>query len=276
MTNKPLAGKIGLITGASRGLGQAFAVGLARAGMSLALTARTAVDLEQTLQLVSAEGVEGIAVSGDVSDGKAVRAIVESAESKLGPVDLLVNNAGVSEPFGPAWETDPEEWWRCQEVNVRGTFLCCHEVLRRMVPRRRGRIINVSSGVGTRPVSYMSAYGTSKTAVIRLSEVLAAEAQAFGISVFSISPGSVRTAMAEQILANSGAMKWFGWLEDLYKRGQNVTPEPATRLVIYLACGAADNLSGRFFGVAEDPADVVRRSEQVLREDMYGLRMRLP
>lgn len=276
MPGDPLGGKIALVTGASRGLGQAFAIGLARAGMSLALTARTAADLEQTLALVKAEGVQSIAITADVSDSRAVLAMVESTEQELGCIDLLVNNAGVSEPFGPTWETDPDEWWRCQEVNVRGTFLCCHEVLRRMVPRQRGRIINVASGVGTRPVAYMSAYGTSKTSIIRLSEVLAAEAQRFGISVFSISPGSVRTAMAEQILANNGAMKWFGWLEDLYQKGQNVTPQPATQLVLYLASGAADHLSGRFFGVAEDPADVVRRSEQILREDMYGLRMRLP
>ena len=276
MSRDALTGKVGLVTGASRGLGQAFAVGLARAGMSVALTARTAADLERTLELVQAEGVRGIAITADVADGRAVRAMVESAEQELGPIDMLVNNAGVSEPFGPTWETDPDEWWRCQEINVRGTFLCCHEVLRRMVPRRRGRMINVSSGVGTRPVAFLSAYGTSKASVIRLSEILAVETQPFGISVFSISPGAVRTAMAEKILGNPDAGKWFGWLEDLYKNGQNVTPEPATRLVLYLASGAADHLSGRYFTVAEDPADVVRRSEQVLREDLYSLRMRLP
>lgn len=277
MTGNVSAGQVVLVTGASRGLGQAFAVGLAHAGMSVGITARTVEGLKQTLHAIEDAGGKALAVQADIADRSAVAKVIREVEEQLGPIDLLLNNAGVSEPFGPTWETDPDEWWRCQEINVRGTFLCCHEVLRRMVPRQHGRIINVASGVGTRPVAYMSAYGTSKTSIIRLSEVLAAETQPFGISVFSISPGSVRTAMAEQILANNnGAMKWFGWLEDLYQKGQNVTPEPATQLVFYLASGAADHLSGRYFGVAEDPADVVQRSEQILREDMYALRMRLP
>ena len=273
MTGNVLAGQVALVTGASRGLGQAFAVGLARAGMSVGITARTSEGLKQTLRAMEDAGGKALAVQADIADRSAVAKVIREVEEQLGPIDLLLNNAGVSEPFGPTWETDPDEWWRCQEINVRGTFLCCHEVLRRMVPRRRGRIINVSSGVGTRPIAYLSAYGTSKTSVIRLSEILAAETQPFGISVFSISPGSVRTAMAEQILANSGAMKWFRWLEELYENGQNVTPEPATRMLCYLASGAADHLSGRYFAVAEDPAEVVRRAEQILRDDLYALRM---
>ena len=273
MTGNVLRGQVALVTGASRGLGQAFAVGLAQAGMSVGITARTAEGLQQTLRAIEDAGGKGLAVPADVADKKAIPGVVREVEEQLGPIDLLLNNAGVGEPYGLAWETDPEQWWRCQEVNVRGPLLYCHDVLRQMVPRRRGRIINVSSGAGTRPVAYMSAYVTSKTALIRLSEVLAVETQPFGISVFSISPGSVRTALAEQILANSGAMKWFGWLEELYQKGQNVTPEPATQLILYLASGAADHLSGRFFGVAEDPAEVVRRSEQVLRDDLHALRM---
>lgn len=273
MTGNVLRGQVALVTGASRGLGQAFAVGLAQAGMSVGITARTVEGLQQTLRAIEDAGGKGLAVPADIADGEAIPEVVREVEEQLGPIDLLLNNAGVGEPYGPSWETDPDQWWRCQEINVRGPFLYCHEVLRRMVPRRRGRIVNVSSGAGTRPVAYISAYAISKTALIRLSEVLAAEAQPFGISVFSISPGSVRTALAEQILANSGAMKWFGWLEELYQKGQNVTPEPATRLVLYLASGAADHLSGRFFGVAEDPAEVVRRSEQILRDDLHALRM---
>lgn len=273
MTGNMLAGQVALVTGASRGLGQAFAVGLAQAGMSVGITARTVEGLKQTLRAIEEAGGKGLAIPADVADGKAVAEVMRQVEEQLGPIELLLNNAGTGEPYGPTWETDPDKWWRCQEVNVRGPLLYCHQVLQRMVPRRRGRIINVSSGAGTRPVAYMSAYATSKTALIRLSEVLAAETQPFGIGVFSISPASVRTAMAEQILANSGAMKWFGWLEELYQKGQDVTPEPATRLILYLASGAADHLSGRFFGVAEDPAEVVRRSEQVLRDDLYTLRM---
>lgn len=265
--------KVALVTGASRGLGQAFAVGLAQAGMSVGITARTAEDLKQTLHEVEDVGAKGLAVPGDVADGKAVREAVEKVEDQLGPIDLLVNNAGVGEPFGPTWETDPDQWWRCQEVNVRGPLLCCHAVLPAMVERRRGRIINVASGAGTRGIPYMSSYVTSKAALIRFTEALAAETKQHGISVFCIQPGSVRTAMAEQILASSAENRWFGWLEEVYDKGWNLTPEPATRLILYLASGKADALTGRFFHAAEDPAEVVGRAEQILRDDLYALRM---
>src|SRR5689334_14442843 len=231
MRTESLSGKVALVTGASRGLGQAFAVGLAKAGMSVGITARTSPDLAETLRLIEAQSGKGIAVPADVTDGKAIPELVERIEKDLGPIDLLVNNAGMGEPFGPTWETDPEEWWRCQEVNLRGPMLCASAMLRRMVPRKRGRIINIASGAGARSLPYMSAYVTSKAALIRFSEVLADEVRPHGIALFAIRPGSVRTRMAEQILSASAGKNWFPWLEQVYERGDNVTPEPATRLI---------------------------------------------
>lgn len=274
MAEESLKEKVALVTGASRGLGKAFAIALANAGMSVAITARSVGDLNQTLQSVQQQGMKALAIPGDITSRKMVCDLVETVEQQLGPIQLLVNNAGIGEPFGPTWETDAEQWWRCHEVNVRGPLLCAHAVLQGMVQRRRGRIINVASGAGTRPIPFMSAYVTSKAALIRFSEVLALEAQPYGISVFSIQPGSVRTAMAEQILSGGEGKQWFSWLEDVYTKGENVTPEPATRLVLYLASGEADHLSGRLFAVPEDPEEVVRRSEQVLSDDLYTLRMR--
>ncbi|HEX2327153.1 MAG TPA: SDR family oxidoreductase [Candidatus Angelobacter sp.] len=274
MTTDELKGRVALVTGASRGLGQAFAVGLAKAGMAVALTGRTESDLAETLKMVQEAGAKGIASPADVRDRASIEQLVARVERELGSIDVLVNNAGVGEPFGPTWEVDPDEWWRCQEVNVRGPMLCSHAVLRAMVKRKRGRIINISSGAGTRSVPYMSAYVTSKAALIRFSEVLADEVREHGISVFAIQPGSVRTRMAEQILSSSAANKWFSWLEQVYERGENLTTEPATRLVLFLASGAADKLSGRFFNVAEDAKDVVSRAEEITAKDLYTLRMR--
>jgi 3-oxoacyl-[acyl-carrier protein] reductase len=274
VSNESLKGKVALVTGASRGLGQAFAIGLAKAGMPVGLTARTREDLAGTLRMVEEQGAKGIALPADVTDGKAITEVVAQVEKDLGPIDLVVNNAGVAEPFGPTWEIDPEEWWRCQEVNLRGPMLCANAVLRRMVPRGRGRIVNIASGAGAGSIPYMSAYVTSKAALIRFSEVLADELRPHGISVFAIQPGSVRTRMAEQILSTSAAKNWFPWLEQVYERGNDVTPEPATRLILFLASGAADSLSGRFFNVAEDPQDVVGRSEEIRSKDLYALRVR--
>ncbi|HYX52763.1 MAG TPA: SDR family oxidoreductase, partial [Candidatus Limnocylindrales bacterium] len=213
---------------------------------------------------------KAIAIPADVSDRAAVTALTARVERELGPIELLVNNAGIGEPFGPTWETDPDEWWRCQEVNVRGPMLCSHAVLREMVKRKRGRIIDIASGAGTAPIPYMSAYVTSKAALIRLSEVLAEELRPHGITVFSVQPGAVRTRMVEQIFSSPRALQYFPWLEQMYQSGQNVTAEPATRLILFLASGAADKLSGRFFNVAEDPEEVMSREEQILAADLFA------
>lgn len=274
MTTESLNGKVALVTGASRGLGQAFAVGLAKAGMSVGLTARTSHDLAETLRLIKSQSGKGIAVPADVTDAHAIPELVERVEQDLGRIDLLVNNAGMGEPFGPTWEIDPDEWWRCQEVNLRGPMLCASAVLRQMVPRKHGRIINIASGAGARSLPYMSAYVTSKASLIRFSEVLADEVRPHGISVFAIQPGSVRTRMAEQILSASAGKNWFSWLEQVYERGDDVTPEPATRLILFLASGAADSLSGRFFNITDDPKEVVGRAEEILKNDLYAMRVR--
>src|SRR5262249_14415586 len=139
----------------------------------------------------------------------------------------------------------------------------------------RGRIINVASGAGARGIPYMSAYVTSKAALIRFSETLAAELQNSGVSVFAIQPGTVRTAMAQELLASPESLRWLPWFKKIFDEGGDVTTEPATQLVLFLASGKADALSGRFFVVPEDPATVVERIEEVKRDDLYTLRMRM-
>jgi NAD(P)-dependent dehydrogenase (short-subunit alcohol dehydrogenase family) len=143
-----------------------------------------------------------------------------------------------------------------------------------MVAAGRGRIVNVASGAGTRGIPYMAAYVSSKAALIRFSETLAGELKKSGVSVFSIQPGTVRTAMAEELLPSPEALSWLPWFKKIFDEGGDVTAVPATELVIFLASGKADALSGRFFAVPEDPATVVERGEEVKREDLYMLRMR--
>jgi len=120
----------------------------------------------------------------------------------------------------------------------------------------------------------MSAYVSSKAALIRFSETLAGELKESGVSVFAIQPGTVRTAMSEEVLNSPEALRWLPWLKKTFDEGGDVTAEPATALVLFLASGKADALSGRFFSVPEDPAEVGERVEEVKREDLYTLRMR--
>ncbi len=143
-----LTGQVALVTRGGGGLGRAFALALARAGAGVAVTARTAELLAETADLVERGGGRALAIPGDVSAPDAVSRVVSTAESQLGPIDILVNSAGVVGPLGDDWHADPGEWWRTFEVNVLGSFRCAREVLAGMVARRRGRIVNVSSGAG--------------------------------------------------------------------------------------------------------------------------------
>jgi 3-oxoacyl-[acyl-carrier protein] reductase len=240
---------IALVTGGGRGIGRGIALGLAKQGWEVAVTARSADQLSETVKL--AEG-RVIAVPADVSDRTSVKALVRSVEFMLGPVSLLVNNAGTAGPLGPFWESNSEDWWRCQEVNLRGPMLCCRELLPGMIARQAGRIINVVSGAGCRAYPDMSAYVASKTALVRLSEQLALELQPHGISVFPIMPGVVRTAMLEE------ARRHLPLVQKLLDDGLDVTP---------------DSLSGRLFSVSDDVEDIVRRAELVVANDLHLLRV---
>ena len=145
---EPLDSQVALVTGGGRGIGAGVARELAQAGMRVAVAARSAAQVEGV-----AEEIGGLAVVADVSEEASVARMVVDVEQALGPIDLLVNNAGVSGSVspGPVWEEDPAEWWRVFEVNVLGAYLCCRAVLGGMASRGGGRIVNVGSGAGYLP-----------------------------------------------------------------------------------------------------------------------------
>jgi NAD(P)-dependent dehydrogenase (short-subunit alcohol dehydrogenase family) len=240
------------VTGGGRGIGRAIALELAAAGARVAVVARSRDQLDETVALIERSNGRAIAIPADVSDADSVARVVPEVERTFGPVDLLVNNAGVAGPFGPVAEIDLHDWWRCQEVNLRGPLLCAGALLPGMIARCRGRIVNIASGAGTQAIAHLSAYVVSKTALIRLTEILAAEVAAFGVKVFAIEPGTVRTAMAEQVLQSAAGRKWLPWFLTIFEQAQDVPPENAARLVRLLASGRADLLSGRFFTVHDD------------------------
>jgi NAD(P)-dependent dehydrogenase (short-subunit alcohol dehydrogenase family) len=268
-----LTGQVAIVSGGGRGIGRAIALELASAGASVAVVARSLDQIVETVQDIVKMGGRAVAEPADVSEPEAIGRIVREVERALGPVDLLVNNAGVAGPLGPIAETDPGEWWHCQEVNVRGPLLCTRAVLAGMVARGRGRIINVASGAGTIAIPYLSAYVVSKTALIRLTEVLAAEVAEHGVRVFAIEPGTVRTAMAEYALESEAGRKWMPWFKDIFDQGRDVPPEYAARLVTLLASGRADALSGRFFTVADNVLGIVERAEREGLGDIQTLRL---
>ena len=269
-----LRGQVAIVTGAGRGLGRATALALARAGARVGVVARSGGQIAETALEISKTGGEALAVVADVSDAASVERMAREMERTLGQVDLLVNNAGTVGPLGPIWEADPGDWWHSIEVNLRGPYLCSRALLPGMIARRRGRIINLSTGAAAVAVAHMGAYVVAKTALTRFTENLAAELLNSGVSVFAVGPGTVRTAMTEYVLESEAGKKWLPWFRKLYDRGLDVPAEKAAQRVVRLASGRADALSGRFLGISDDLEKLLGRLEEVKRADLYTLRIR--
>ena len=267
--------RVALITGGGRGLGRAFALALAKTGLHVAVASRNTEELSATVALLRAKQVRCVAIPTDVTNDVAVRRMVSITQDQLGPISLLVNAAGVGAPFGPTWETDSEEWWRNVEVNLKGTMLCCKAVVRTMIARRQGCIINVASAAGTVSIPYMSAYVSSKAAVIRFTEVFADEVRQHGVSVFAIQPGTVKTAMAEELMQSESGMRWLPWFKKIFDENRDDSSVHAENLVLYLASGKADVLSGRFFAAPGAPDNLVDKVDEILKDDRNVLRIRL-
>lgn len=256
-----LSRKIALVTGGGRGIGASIARELAEAGMRVAVAARTREQVERVAQEVG-----GYALEVDVADEESVGRMVEETERQVGAVDLLVNNAGIAGESGapPIWEDqDAGEWWRAFEVNVLGAYLCSRAVLRAMVARGHGRIVNVGSGGGYLPVTPGrvggSAYGPSKAALHRFGEVLAGQLEQHGIAVFTISPGLVRTDLTEALGDDA---PW-------------TPPSLAPQLVRALASGRADRLRGRYIHAEHhNIEDLIARADEIVEDDLNAIRLR--
>jgi len=262
---------VAVVTGAGRGIGRAVSLAFAQAGAKVAAVARTRAEIEETVRLVEKAGA-GQAFAVDVTDASGVRRTMAKVEATLGPIDVLVNNAGQLGRIGPLVESDPGEWWRVLDVNLRGPMLCTRAVLPGMVERGRRRIVNIASGVMPHP--YLSAYVTSKTALVRFSEILAAETRARGVHVFAIGPGTTRTAMSEHSLSSEEGRRWIPWFGEIFTRKLDVPMERPVRLVVDLASGRADILSGRYVTVFDDLDELLLRAAEIEREGLYALRVR--
>jgi NAD(P)-dependent dehydrogenase (short-subunit alcohol dehydrogenase family) len=273
-----LAGQVALVTGGGRGIGRTIARSLAAAGAAVAVTARSTDQVIETADLIIEMGGRALALTADVTDGRAVEGAIADVERLLGPVDLLVNNAGITGPLGPLWEVDPEEWWRTMDINLRGIFLCARAVLPGMVARRHGRIINIASNAGVYRWPQVSAYSVSKAALVKLTENLAVETKNDGVAVFAVHPGIVTIGLTEQAMTtklpeDSPAGRAMGWIRQEVEAGRAVPPERGAVLVVRLAAGQADALSGRYLTVHDDLDALIERAAEIRRDDLYMLRL---
>jgi NAD(P)-dependent dehydrogenase (short-subunit alcohol dehydrogenase family) len=274
-----LNGTVVLVSGGARGVGRLLATSLARAGAAVGLIARSADQLAATVGEIERAGGTAAAAAADVANDRATDAAVAALRTRLGSADVLINNAGVSGPAGPMWDVDAAQWWRAFEINLGGAFTLTRMALPGMIAANKGRIINVTSRAGVFRWPLMSAYAASKAALVRLTETLAEETRRYGVSVFRVDPGLLPVGLSD-IALNSTADpltpegRVFGWIRGRLAPGHGADPEQATRLILALACGHGDRLSGRHLTVTDDLESLVARIEQIERDDLQTLRLR--
>jgi NAD(P)-dependent dehydrogenase (short-subunit alcohol dehydrogenase family) len=235
-----LSSRVAVVTGGNRGLGEAFSHALAEAGARLVIAARDDARSRGVVDAITAAGGEAIAVQSDVTDPAQVASMVEEVTDSLGPIEVLINNAGVCY-HRPALEVPDDEWDRVFDVNVRGLWHCAKAVGRQMVERRTGSIVNIgsiSANIVNRP-QMQPAYNASKAAVHHLTRSLAAEWAPHGVRVNALAPGYIKTDIAP---VDRPEFRRY-WIEDAPMQRYGF-PEELGPSIVYLASDASSFMTG--------------------------------
>ena len=263
-----------IITGAGRGIGRAIALAYAKEGAHLALAARTAAELDDVAQEARALGASALVFPTDVSDQEQVDRMIAQVIDEYSSVDILVNNAGIGGPVGALQDNDPGYWADTLQVNLIGTYLCCRAVLPVMLRQDRGRLINISGSGGSTAASHISAYCTSKAAVVRLTECLALELEGTNVQVNALGPGGIHTRLVEEMQEAAAA----SGSAEIHDQSRTVTSgggesiQRVAELAVFLASDEAGTLSGRLVSTRDDLPTVPHRIPEIMTSDAYLLR----
>lgn len=193
-----LKNKIALVTGSGRGIGRSVSIALAEAGAQVIVCSRTAAEIEQVVQEISKKSRQAVAVPADVANADEVVSMFKLAADRFGKIDILVNNAGIGR-FGSVADFNVREFDELMAINLRGTFLCCQQAMKLMIPQKSGYIINISSVVGIKGYPNQAAYTASKHGIMGLTKSLAIEAQKYNIRVSAVLPGGVDTELFRNV-----------------------------------------------------------------------------
>jgi 3-oxoacyl-[acyl-carrier protein] reductase len=243
-----LVGKVALVTGASRGLGEGVARALAKAGAGVMLVSRSGEASAAVAHEIAGAGGRAEAMGCDVGDYAAVERVVSATRQRFGRLDILVNNAGVIEPIAELASSDPAAWADSIRINLVGAYNAVRAVLADMAEAGGGTIVNVSSGAAYRPLEGWSAYCSGKAGLAMMTRAIVLETPDRGIRVFGFSPGTIDTDMQVKIRASGVNM-----ISQIPR--QNLTPvEHAVRGLVYLCDGAAaDDLIGQDVALRDEP-----------------------
>jgi len=271
-----------IITGASQGLGREIARHYLRAGASIAICGRDEQmlkDAEAELKALARPEQNVFSSVCDVSSEGRVTSFCAAAEDALGPIDVLVANAGIYGPMGPTESVLLEEWTRAIEVNLYGVLLPCRAVIPGFKARRAGKIVIISGGGATNPMPNISAYAASKAAVVRLMECLALELEPFGVQVNAIAPGALKTRMMNEVLEagpEKVGEKFFA--QNAKWADEGATPlELGAALAVHLGSPESGEVTGRLLSARWDPwKDLAQYAAEIAASDIYCLRRIVP
>ena len=242
-----LENKVAIISGAGRGLGRAVAFAMASEGAAVVLLARTAAQLDQVVQEIIHQGGNALAIPTDVSLWEEVQKGVDRVVRALGGVDIVVNNAAVTGPIGPLHTDGQEGWAESTAVNLSGVFYLSRAVCDYLVKKGQGKIINVTSGLGSMVMPGLGAYSIAKAGVIHLTRIMAEELRPHNVQVNGLDPGVMDTSMQDKIrkLGKEGlSAEIYKQFVDLQKQGHLKPPEKVAKLAVFLASSASDNITG--------------------------------
>ena len=241
-----LNGKVALVTGASRGLGEGAARALAAAGASVMLVARDGALVSKVADSIKASGGRAAAMACDVADYAAVQKVVTATRGTFGGLDILVNNAGVIEPIAEIAKSDPAQWAQNITINLIGAYNVVRAALPNMLIAGGGSIVNVSSGAAFRPLEGWSAYCSGKAGLAMFTRAIALETAGKGVRVFGFSPGTIDTEM--QVKIRASGMNVISKIP----RGDLSPVEHAVRGLVYLCTADAEDLIGQDASMRDD------------------------
>lgn len=273
-----LQGRVALVTGASRGLGAGLAEKYQREGADVIILARSRDVLTAVAARLSAlcgPGQRVLAVPGDISSPESIDQAFLEMQREFGAIDVVVNNAGVFVPMGDFEKVEWSQWVQAIATNVAGTAYVCRKAIPMLRHSARGKIINIAGGGATRPLPPLSAYGTSKAAILRLTEELAAYLAPASIDVNSIAPGPLDTHFVDEaIAAGPGSLGEALYREILDIRATGGTPMAVSAdLCAFLASRRSDGITGRFISARYDDWESFRDwSDDQKKSDLYRMR----